>query len=190
MTPRNAVSYALGGLALSVLLFLPVAGRGQNTAASASATPPPANAKTVEDILVRVNDQIISSTDVQRAQAALEQEARERNVSPAELEARRKDLLRDQIDQQLLVSKGKELGITGDTELIKRLDEIRKQNHFESLDDLEKAAKEQGVSYEDFKASLRNTIITQSVIRQEVGRQYRNLFPNPGGSDVPGLLPG
>jgi peptidyl-prolyl cis-trans isomerase SurA len=170
MTPRNAVSYVLGGPVLSVLLFLPVAGWGQNTAASASATPPPANAKTVEDILVRVNDQIISSTDVQRAETALEQEARERNVSAAELESRRKDLLRDQIDQQLLLSKGKELGITGDTELIKRLDEIRKQNHFESLDDLEKAAKEQGVSYEDFKASLRNTIITQSVIRQEVGR--------------------
>ena len=75
------------------------------------------------------------------------------------------------IDQQLLLSKGKELGITGETELIKRLDEIRKQNHLESMDDLEKAAQQQGVSYEDFKANIRNSIITQQVVRDEVGRK-------------------
>ena len=44
------------------------------------------------------------------------------------------------IDQQLLLSKGKELGITGDAETIRRLDEIRKQNHLDSMEALEKAA--------------------------------------------------
>jgi peptidyl-prolyl cis-trans isomerase SurA len=80
-------------------------------------------------------------------------------------------LLRDLIDQQLLLSKGKELGVTGETELVKRLDEIRKQNHLESMEDLEKAAQQQGVSYEDFKANIRNSIITQQVVRDEVGRK-------------------
>ncbi len=35
------------------------------------------------------------------------------------------------IDQQLWLSKGKELGITGETELVKKLDEIRKQYNLE-----------------------------------------------------------
>ncbi len=39
------------------------------------------------------------------------------------------------------------------------------------MEDLEKAAQEQGVSYEDFKANIRNQIITQEVMRQEVGRR-------------------
>ena len=39
---------------------------------------------------------------------------------------KQRDVLRDLIDQQLLLQKGKDLGITGDTELIKRLDEMRK----------------------------------------------------------------
>ena len=39
------------------------------------------------------------------------------------------------------------------------------------MEDLEKAAKEQGVSFEDFKANIRNGIITQLVMRQEVGKQ-------------------
>ena len=56
----------------------------------------------------------------------------------------RRDLLRNLIDQQLWLSKGKELGITGDTELIKRLDDIRKQYNLASIEDLEKAAQAQG----------------------------------------------
>ena len=84
-----------------------------------------------------------------------------------------KDLLRNLIDQQLWLSKGKELGITGETELVNRLNEIRKQYNLETMEDLEKAAQEQGVSYEDFKANIRNQIITQEVMRQEVGEQVQ-----------------
>jgi hypothetical protein len=87
--------------------------------------------------------------------------------------AAHKDLLRNLIDQQLWLSKGKELGITGETELVKRLNEIRKQYNLETMEDLEKAAKEQGVSFEDFKANIRNGIITQEVMRQEVGRRIQ-----------------
>src|SRR6202041_3135918 len=54
--------------------------------------------------------------------------------------------------------------------LIKELDRLRKQYHLESMDDLEKAAAQQGVSYEDFKANIRDGIITQQVVRDEVGR--------------------
>jgi peptidyl-prolyl cis-trans isomerase SurA len=71
------------------------------------------------------------------------------------------------------LSKGKELDITGETELVKRLDEIRKQANLESIDDLEKAARDQGVSFEDFKANIRNQIITQQVMRQEVGEHIQ-----------------
>ena len=78
-------------------------------------------------------------------------------------------MLRDLIDQQLLLQKGKDLGITGDTELIKKLDEMRKQMNLETMEDLEKAAQAQGASYEEFKQNMRNQIITQRVIGQEVG---------------------
>ena len=76
-----------------------------------------------------------------------------------------RDLLRNLIDQQLWLSKGKELGITGETELINQLDQIRKQYHLASLEDLEKAAQEQGVSFEDFKSNIRNQVITREVMR-------------------------
>ncbi len=139
----------------------------------ANAPESPYGGTTVEDIIVRVNDQIITKSDYDRALAQLDQEARQRGETLQEMSAAHKELLRDLIDQQLWLSKGKELGITGETELVKRLDEIRKQYNLETIDDLEKAAKEQGVSFEDFKANIRNQIITQAVMRQEVGEHVQ-----------------
>jgi peptidyl-prolyl cis-trans isomerase SurA len=137
----------------------------------ATAPESPYGGATVEEIVARVNDQVISRTDYDRALAEMDAEARKRGATTLqEISAGHKDLLRNLIDQQLWLSKGKELAITGETELIKRLDEIRKQYNMETLEDLEKAAKEQGVSYEDFKANIRNQIITQDVMRQEVGK--------------------
>ncbi|UWZ84004.1 peptidylprolyl isomerase [Occallatibacter riparius] len=125
---------------------------------------------TVEDIIARVNDQIITRSDYDRSQKELDDEARKAGASMQQISEAHRDLLRNLIDQQLWISKGKELGITGETELINRLNEIRKQYNLSSLEDLEKAAQEQGVSYEDFKANIRNQIITQQVMRDEVGR--------------------
>jgi len=126
---------------------------------------------TVEEIIARVNDQIITSSDYQRAMQEMDQEERQHGASMQEISEAHKDLLRNLIDQQLWLSKGKELGITGETELINKLNELRKQYNLASLDDLEKAAHDQGVSYEDFKASIRNQIITQEVMREEVGQK-------------------
>ncbi|HTC76953.1 MAG TPA: peptidyl-prolyl cis-trans isomerase [Edaphobacter sp.] len=131
------------------------------------------NGTVVEDVVVHVNDLIISRSDVERAEVALAQENQQAGATPAEAAERQKNLLRDMIDKQLLLSRGKELGINADAEVIRRLDEIRKQNKMDTLDDLEKAARQQGVSYEDFKAGIRDNVITQMVVRDEVGRRLQ-----------------
>jgi peptidyl-prolyl cis-trans isomerase SurA len=128
---------------------------------------------TVEEIVARVNDQIITRSDYDRAMKEMDDEARQHGATMQEVSEGHKDLLRGLIDQQLWLSKGKELDITGETELVKRLNEIRKQYNLETMEDLEKAAKEQGVSYEDFKANIRNGIITQLVMRQQVGEKLQ-----------------
>jgi peptidyl-prolyl cis-trans isomerase SurA len=131
------------------------------------------NATVVEDVIARVNDQIINRSDVERAQEELAREGQQNNVAPADAAQRQKDLLRDMIDKQLLLSKGKEMGLNADAEVIRRLDEIRKQNHLDSMEALEKAAASQGVSFEDFKANIRDNILTQQVVREEVGRRLQ-----------------
>jgi peptidyl-prolyl cis-trans isomerase SurA len=125
----------------------------------------------VEEIIARVNNEIITRSEYVRSRDQVKQEVQQQDPANAErvFAEKQRDVLRDLIDQQLLLQKGKDLGITGDTELIKRLDEMRKQMNLETMEDLEKAAEAQGASYEDFKQNMRNQIITQRVIGQEVG---------------------
>src|SRR6185312_4702946 len=124
----------------------------------------------IEEIIARVNDSIITRSDMVKSREELDQELRQQNVAATDPQAKdkQKDMLRDLIDQQLLIQKGKDLGITGDTELVKRLDDLRKQLKLDSLEDLEKEAQKQGVSFEDYKQGIRNQIVTQQVISHEV----------------------
>ena len=125
----------------------------------------------VEEIIARVNNEIITRSEYVRSRDQLKQEVQQQEPGNADraFSDKQRDVLRDLIDQQLLLQKGKDLGITGDTELVKKLDEMRKQMNLETMEDLEKAAQAQGASYEEFKQNLRNQIITQRVIGQEVG---------------------
>jgi peptidyl-prolyl cis-trans isomerase SurA len=161
------------------LSAVPSLAQATTPSAHTTADTAPVNGKVVEDIVARVNDQIVTQSDYDRAAEQQDAEAKQQAIPAQQLAQKQADLLRDLIDQQLLLSKAKELGITGETELIKRLDELRKQNHLESMEELEKAygAQAQGTSFEDFKASIRNSIVTQQVVRDEVGR---HITMSPG----------
>jgi len=125
----------------------------------------------IEEIIARINNQIITLSEYQRSEEQMRQEALQQDPVNAEkmIASREKDVLRDLVDQQLLLDKAKDMGITGDTELIKKLDDMRKDMKLDSMEELEKAAEGQGVSFEDFKQNMRNQIITQQVIGKEVG---------------------
>jgi peptidyl-prolyl cis-trans isomerase SurA len=125
----------------------------------------------IEEIVARVNSQIITRSEFLRSKDQLKDDVKQQDPANADklFEDREKDILRDLIDQQLLLEKGKDLDINGDTDLIKRLDQMRKDMKLETMEELEKAATAQGISYEDFKQNMRNQIITQKVIGEEVG---------------------
>jgi peptidyl-prolyl cis-trans isomerase SurA len=129
------------------------------------------NGTVVESVVARVNNQIITRSDYAAAEDQLLHEAQQQNLTQTELDDRLHDLLRDMIDEQLLLSKGKELGITGDAETIRQLDDIRKRNNMASMEDLQKAVASQGLSYEDFKQHIKDQVVRQQVIRDEVGRK-------------------
>jgi peptidyl-prolyl cis-trans isomerase SurA len=132
--------------------------------------------RTVEEIIARVNNEIITRSDLDKARVASEEDARQEcqgKCSPDQLrtdiEDRQKNSLRDLIDQSLLVQRGKDMGLNVEPEVIKRLDQLRQQNKIDSMEDLEKAVSAQGSNWEDFKNNIRNGILTQRVISNEVG---------------------
>ncbi len=126
----------------------------------------------IEEIIARVNNSIITRGELERARTQTLQDLKQQ-VGEAQANTewpnKEKDVLRDLIDQQLLLQKAKDLGLNADADVVRRLDEIRKNMKLDSLEALEKAAEAQGVSYEDFKQNIANDILYRQVVQREVG---------------------
>ena len=154
---------ALSGAALLTGSLLPSVARGQ------------AKSVVVEEIIARVNNDVITMSDYQKADEQLREEvAHDCQGCPqeklmAEFKDQQKDLLRGLIDQSLMVQRAKDMGISVESDVIKRLDEVRVQNHMNSLEELEKAVEGSGLAWEDYKTTIRNGLLTQEVVRREVG---------------------
>ncbi len=123
----------------------------------------------VEEIVARVNNSIISRADLRRNQEQTGQDSKQLNLSQEQRDEREANSLRDLIDQQLLIQKANDLGISADADVVKRLDDLRKEMKANSMEDLQKLAEAQGVSWEEFKQNTKNGILTQKVIGSEVG---------------------
>lgn len=125
----------------------------------------------VDEIIARVDNAIITRADFEKAEQAGQNELRQQFPSnwQAKWAEQQKETLRGLIDQQLLLEKGKEMGITGETEVVKQLDKMRKDMNLPSMDALEEEAKKQGISFEDLKENIRDRVVSEQVIGQEVG---------------------
>jgi len=148
-------------------------------AAKAEKAPKPAvtsEGKVVEEIVARVNNEIITTSELHKARSAAAEDAQQEcngrctsEQLQVAVEDRQKFALRDLIDQSLLAQRGKDMSINVEGEVVKQLDVIRIQNKLDSMEKLESAVTKEGLNWDDFKNNIRNKLLTQEVIRREVG---------------------
>src|SRR6266576_65753 len=141
----------------------------------------PDSGKTVEEIIARVNNEIITRSEYDKARQSAAEEAKsecQNRCTPEQLqiaiEDGQKNTLRTLVDQSLLVQRAKDMGVSVEPELIKKLDAIRTENKLASMEELEKAVSGQGMNWEDFKNNIRSTLLTQRVISSE-GKKPEDL---------------
>jgi peptidyl-prolyl cis-trans isomerase SurA len=152
----------LGALALCAAL-LPTTVRAQAKSAADSG------------IVARVNDDVITLAAYQKAEQALRDEVtRDCQDCPpekiaAQFKDQQKDLLRGMIDESLIVQRAKDMDISVEADVNKRLDEVRQQNNLATLDDLKKGVEASGLSWDDYKTTIRNGLLQKEVVRREVG---------------------
>ena len=90
-------------------------------------TPVFAAGQVVEEIIARVDNQIITRSELARSKDQLRDEVKTQDPTNADklYTEREKDILRDLIDQQLLLEKAKELSLSADTDVVKKLDQMQ-----------------------------------------------------------------
>jgi len=140
------------------------------------------NVRVVEEIAAKINGDIITRGDLERKRAEVEAEAKRQGITGNRLAEVVKEeaanALREKIDTLLLVQKGKDMSISVDGEVTRRLAEIQVQQKISDPDKFhEFLAQQTGMSFEDFKQQMRDQLLTQKVIGEEVGR--RIAVPEP-----------
>ena len=144
----------------------------QPVAQPAQAGPQAGRSEILEQVLVKVNGEIITKTDLETRQVgALRQRAQ--TMSDEELKKAiaeiTPDILVDAVDEMLLLQRGKELGYKVTDEQFKRvLDNIRKENKLESDEQFNAALKQEGISIEQLRKNLEKQMVINQVQQVEV----------------------
>jgi parvulin-like peptidyl-prolyl isomerase len=138
-----------------------------------AAQPAPApKSEILEQILVKVNGDIITKTDLEARQVgALRQ--RTQQLSDEELKKAitevTPDILVEAVDEMLLLQRGKELGYKVTEEQFKRvIENIRKENKLESDEQFAAALKQEGLSIEQLRKNLEKQMVINQVQQAEV----------------------
>lgn len=134
---------------------------------------PAADPIVIEQIVAKVNGEIITRSELTRMKKTMLEEMKGRGASAAEMaeavKEREKDFLREKIDSMLLVQKGRDLSINLDTEVSKYIANLQRQSKIADAEKFQAYIKENtGMPYEDYRAEIKNNMLTRRVIGQEV----------------------
>lgn len=136
----------------------------------------PLRAEVVEQVLVRVNGDILTKSDFEQRQvAALRTRPELANVSPSSPDLRKAieeitpRLILDAVDELLLMQRGRELGFSmGDEQFKGILDNIKKQNNLEDETTFQNALKQEGMTLADLRRNLERQMLVSRVQQQEI----------------------
>jgi len=133
------------------------------------------DAAVVDQVVARVNGDIISQDELQRFTRELAAELKAQGANGQQLQQevgkREKDVLRDRIDELLLIQKGKELNVNVDSDVSKYMANLQRTSGMTDTDKFHEYVRQQsGMSYEDFLSETKNQFLTREVVGEEVGR--------------------
>jgi len=129
----------------------------------------------LEEIVCKVNGDIVLRSEYDAVGADIRTEVARSQQIPEEERAqavseRQKHVLRDLIDQRLLVQRGTDLGINVEGQVLRQRDAIMKEFELDSVDAFEEwATARTGQNSEDLMAQMRDNYLSQGVLAQEVG---------------------
>lgn len=132
-----------------------------------------ASAEIIEQVLVKVNGDILTKSELERRQV---QALRARGFQPTDDESLRKALeeitpqvIVEAIDEMLLVQRGRELGYRmTDDDFNRIVENIRKENKLESEEAFQRALEQEGLTMAELRQSLERQMLIARVQQAEV----------------------
>ena len=139
---------------------------------------PLVHAEIIEQILVKVNGEIFTKTDLEARQiSTLRQRGQQIDLKSEQGNAQLKKLLDDvtpqilvdAVDEMLIVQRGKELGYKlGDDQFKAAVDSIKKDNKIETEEQFQAALTQEGMTLGDLRRNFEKQMIVSRVEQNEV----------------------
>lgn len=129
--------------------------------------------KVISRIAVKVNKDIIldseikKSTDEIRAELAQDPKLKGAALQQA-VDERSKNVVRDLIDKLLVLQQASDLGLDANLEVLKEIEKLRENNHFETIEAMEAEMLKEGISIDEVKDNIRYKNLRSQVYRHEV----------------------
>ena len=127
----------------------------------------------IEEIVVIVNDEIITLSQVKEQDELLRQMLRmqfQGEQYQSEYERRRRNLLNEMIVESLLLQEARRKEINVDEQMKLYIENMKKENDIESDAELFQIMRQQGADPEEWRKQLRESIMKEGVIFTEVNR--------------------
>ncbi len=138
-------------------------------------TIPASDPLVIEQIVAKVNADIVTMGDLKEARDMMlldmMQQCRNDKKCAEDLMAKREaDVLRDKIDQTLLVQKAKDLNISVDSQVSREVAQMQTRMKITDPEEFRRfIERELSITLEDYREKMRQQMLQQEVIGQEVG---------------------
>jgi parvulin-like peptidyl-prolyl isomerase len=127
----------------------------------------------LEQIVVKVNGEILTKTELEAREVAALRQRGQQNLTDQELKKAIAEvtpqILADTVDEMLILQRGRDLGYRlGDEQFTEVLDRIKKENKLENEDQFQAALKQEGLTLPELRNSIERNMIIQRVQQNEV----------------------
>ena len=134
----------------------------------------------LEQVLVKVNGDIITKTELEKRQVAVLRSRLNGQVDPEKMKTDEQlkkmlaeitpEVLVNAVDELLLLQRGKELGLhLGDDQFKQVVTNIRKEQGLQDEEKFQAALRSEGMTMDDLRQQLERQMLIEQVQRQEVG---------------------
>lgn len=130
----------------------------------------------VEEIIAKVNDAVVTNTEIENFMSDYQAQLVQQGITGAALQQalneQRPHVLRNRIDLLLLRQRGRDLGVNVEDQVNRQVADYQREFELPDPDEFaDFVEQETGQSYADFRDSLRDQLITDIVVREEIMRR-------------------
>ncbi len=149
-------------------LFAPSAARAQEEGVP----------RVIDEVIAQVNGDVITLSMLKKdmaeaAEALKQQRGLPEQQATEEVAKRRNEIIATLVNEQLLIQKGKEMGLNEEVEaeVNRRMLEVARRENFKTLPELERAMEGSGISPAQVRATMRTEIMKTWVLGREVDQK-------------------